>query len=278
MFNIGVVTDEISDDLGEAIEIAKSWELEHIELHKIWGKNICDVDEATLSKAIGMVRSSGLTVTSIDSLTLRCQLDNDEEYSQHIKHLLKSIEIAPLFNTNVVRLFSFQKEENVEEKWNQIFEKMELPIKIAEREGVILGFENASSMNIGTSDDLEKLFEHFDSPNLKLIWDPGNAYAAGEKTSFPDGYEKVKSKTIHVHLKDAILDEQGKNVWKPIGQGNVDYKGQLEALHKDSYKGVIALETHCTSASGSKVEGTKESLDGLMGIIRDIEESYLVVD
>jgi sugar phosphate isomerase/epimerase len=278
MFNIGVVTDEISDDLEEAIEIAKSWELGHIELHKIWGKNICDVDEATLSKAIGMVRSSGLTVTSIDSLTLRCQLDNDEEYSQHIEHLLKSIEIAPLFDTNVVRLFSFRKEENVEEKWDQIFEKMELPIKIAEREGVILGFENASSMNIGTSDDLEKLFEHFDSPNLKLIWDPGNAYAAGEKSPFPDGYEKVKGKIIHVHLKDAISDEQGKNVWKPIGQGDVDYRGQLEALHKDSYKGVIALETHCTSASGSKVEGTKESLDGLMGIIRDIEESYLVVD
>jgi sugar phosphate isomerase/epimerase len=278
MFNIGVVTDEISDDLEEAIEIAKSWELEHIELHKIWGKNICDVNEATLSKAIGMVRSSGLTVTSIDSLTLRCQLDNDEEYSQHIKHLLKSIAIAPLFDTNVVRLFSFRKEENVEEKWDQIFEKMELPIKIAEREGVILGFENASSMNIGTSDDLERLFERFDSPNLKLIWDPGNAYAAGEKLPFPDGYEKVKGKIIHVHLKDAILDEQGKNVWKPIGQGDVDYRGQLETLHKDSYKGVIALETHCTSASGSKVEGTKESLDGLMEIIRGIEESYLVVD
>ncbi len=278
MFNIGVVTDEISDDLEEAIEIAKSWELEHIELHKIWGKNICDVDEATLSKAISMVRSSGLTVNSIDSLTLRCQLDNDEEYSQHMKHLLKSIEIAPLFGTNVVRLFSFRKEEDVEEKWDRIFEKMELPIKISEREGVILGFENASSMNIGTSDDLERLFERFDSPNLKLIWDPGNAYAAGEKLPFPDGYEKVKGKIIHVHLKDAILDEQGKNVWKPIGQGDVDYRGQLEALHKDSYKGVIALETHCTSASGSKVEGTKESLDGLMGIIRDIEESYLVVD
>ncbi len=278
MFNIGVVTDEISDDLEEAIEIAKSWELEHIELHKIWGKNICDVDEATLSKAIRLVRSSGLTVTSIDSLTLRCRLDNDEEYSQHIKHLLKSIEIAPLFDTNVVRLFSFQKEGNVEEKWDQIFEKMELPIKIAEREGVILGFENASSMNIGTSDDLERLFERFDSSNLKLIWDPGNAYVAGEKLPFPDGYEKVKDRIIHVHLKDAILDEDGKNVWKPIGQGDVDYRGQLEALHKDSYKGVIALETHCTSASGSKVEGTKESLDGLMEIIRDIEESYLVVD
>ncbi|MBM3210763.1 sugar phosphate isomerase/epimerase, partial [Candidatus Poribacteria bacterium] len=39
MFKIGVVTDEISDDLQEAIDIAKSWGLEYIELHRVWGKN-----------------------------------------------------------------------------------------------------------------------------------------------------------------------------------------------------------------------------------------------
>jgi sugar phosphate isomerase/epimerase len=278
MFKIGVVTDEISDDLEEAIQIAKSWGLEHIELHRVWGENICDVNEAALSKAIRIVRASGLAVTSIDSLTLRCRLEDDEEYSQHIKHLLRSIEIAPLFDTDVVRLFSFWKEENVEEKWNQIFEKMELPIKIAEREGVILGFENVSSGNIGTSDDLVRLFDRFDSPNLKLIWDPGNAYAAGEEKPFPDGYEKIKGKITHIHVKDAALNEQGKNVWKPIGQGKVNYKGHLEALLKDNYQGIISLETHCISASGSKVEGTKESLDGLMEIMRGLEESYLVVD
>jgi len=278
MFKLGVVTDEISDDLEEAIEIAKSWGLEYIELHGVWGKNICDVDAATLSKTIRVVKESGLTVTNIDSLTLRCDLDNDEEYSQHIKHLLRSIEIAPLFDTNVVRLFSFWKEENVEGKWDQIFEKMELPIKIAEREGVILGFENVSSGNIGTSDDLERMFQHFDSPSLKLIWDPGNAYAAGEETPFPDGYEKIKNKVIHIHVKDAIFDEQGQRIWKPIGQGAVDYKGHLTALYLGGYHEVIALETHCTSASGSKIEGTKESLDGLVEIINGIQDTHLVVD
>jgi len=56
MFKIGVVTDEISSDLVEAIDIAKSWGLEYIELHSMWGKNICDIDEATLSKVISIVK------------------------------------------------------------------------------------------------------------------------------------------------------------------------------------------------------------------------------
>ena len=123
-----------------------------------------------------------------------------------------------------------------------------------------------------------RLFRRFDSPNLKLIWDPGNAYAAGEKTPFPDGYEKIKKKIIHIHVKDAVFNEQGERIWMPIGQGAVDYKGHLEALYLEGYHGVIALETHCTSASGSKIEGTKESLDGFMEIVRDIQETYLVVD
>lgn len=273
MFKIGVVTDEISVDLIEAIEIAKYWGLQYIELHNVWGKNICDVDSATLSKIISIVKKSGMIVTNIDSLTLRCSLSNDDEYSQHISHLLKSIEIAPLFNTNVVRLFSFWKEENVDDKWDQIFEKMELPIKIAEREGIILGFENVSSGNIGTSDDLMRMFHYFDSPNLKLIWDPGNAYASGEKAPYPNGYEKIKDKIIHIHVKDAITNEQGKNVWKPIGKGNVDYKGQLKALIRDNYQGVIALETHCVAENGSKIDGTKQSFDGLMNIIKVVENN-----
>jgi sugar phosphate isomerase/epimerase len=89
----------------------------------VWGQNICDVDDATLSKVINIVRKSGLTVTNIDALTLRCNLDDDDEYAEHIRHLQRSIEIAPLFDTDVVRLFSFWKEDNVdEEKWERIFE------------------------------------------------------------------------------------------------------------------------------------------------------------
>ncbi len=50
----------------------------------------------------------------------------------------------------------------------------------------------------------------------------------------------------------------------------MDYRGQIRALHEDKYDGVIALETHCTSANGSKIDGTKESLDGLMNIINSV--------
>ena len=273
MFKIGVVTDEISQDLVEAIEVAKSWGLKYIELHSMWGKNICQVDDATLSQVISIVKKSGMIVTNIDSLTLRCHLDDDEEYAEHIKHLMRSIEIAPLFNSNVVRLFSFWKEENIDdETWERIFAKMELPVKIAEREGIILGFENVSSGNIGTSADLVRLFDHFKSPHLKLIWDPGNAYAAGDPDPSPSGYQRIKEHIIHVHVKDVGFID-GKRVWLPVGTGQIDYQAHLRALQHDNYNGVIALETHFRLPGDNGIKSTKQSYEGLIEILHSIKQN-----
>jgi len=263
-FQLGVVTDEISADLQLALDTAKSWGIEHVELHSVWGTNICHLSDADLSRVLHIVRRSGVTVTNIDSLTLRCALDDDAEYAKHIAHLRRSIEIAPLFGTNVVRLFSFWKQPTLDAKtWERILEKMELPIRIAEREGVVLGFENVASGNIGTTSDLERLFAAFDSPALKLIWDPANAAAAGDNRSAAEGFRQFRDRIVHIHAKDVDF-VNGERRWLPIGSGRVDYVGLLKALLQDGYNGVIALETHYRPPSGSGIEATKTSLDGLL--------------
>ncbi|GIX07486.1 MAG: hypothetical protein KatS3mg115_1889 [Candidatus Poribacteria bacterium] len=243
-FRLGVLTDEISEDLEEAITIAKAWGLDEIELHNVWGKNVCDLSDAELSRAIRIVRKSGLPVTCIDSLTLRCDLDDDEAYSRHIAHLCRSIQIAPLFGARIVRLFSFWKLNHKDElTWERIWEKLELPIRIAEREGITLGFENVSSGNIGTSAELERLFTEFPSPALRLIWDPANAAAAGDPRPAVEGYERLKEHIVHVHVKDVAF-VNGQREWQPIGKGIVDYPPMFAAMLRDGYDGVVALETH----------------------------------
>lgn len=275
-YTLGVLTDEISDDLQEAIDLAKSWGIGEIELHSVWGTNICDLSDTDLSRALRIVRKSRVKVTCIDSLTLRCDLDNDEEYAAHIAHLKRSMEIAPLFDTNIVRLFSFWKLPNPDEAaWERIWTKLELPIRIAETEGIVLGFENVSSGNIGTSADLERLFAQFDSPALKLIWDPGNAAAAGDSRSALEGYERVKDRVVHIHVKDVAF-VNGQRQWLPIGQGIVDYVPFLKALECDNYTGTVALETHYRAPGGTGAEATAASLLGLREAIRRAESGDLL--
>jgi sugar phosphate isomerase/epimerase len=59
----------------------------------------------------------------------------------------------------------------------------------------------------------------------------------------------------------------GKKEWAPVGGGIIDWKGQMQAFHRDGYAGTMSLETHYLRADKNKMESTRESLDGLLKIV-----------
>ena len=92
-------------------------------------------------------------------------------------------------------------------------------------------------------------------PNLKVVWDPANAYVSGE-TPYPDGYRRLPPERIaHVHAKDCRLDGH-RPVWCALGEGGVDWKGQIGALGATVIRGWISLETHWTGPHGDKQEAS----------------------
>jgi len=71
-----------------------------------------------------------------------------------------------------------------------------------------------------------------------------------------------------MHIKDAATNpNNGKHTWMAVGGGNIDFKGQFAALHKDGYSGTMSLETHYRRPDGNKMESTRESLEGLLKVI-----------
>jgi len=104
--------------------------------------------------------------------------------------------------------------------------------------------------------------------NFVLNWDPGNAYDAGE-TPYPPGYDALdKSRIFHMHLKDGVPGQKGQVEWAPIGGGKIDFVGQFRALIKDGYKGTMSLETHYLNAAKDKEASSRESMEGLLKVIR----------
>jgi len=116
-----------------------------------------------------------------------------------------------------------------------------------------------------------RFIEQVGSPNLRLLWDPGNAYFVGE-TPYPTGYEHSKHLIAHVHVKDAVRDPKtGQPRWVPLGSGEVDLLGQLRALKADGYEGVITMENHFTPPNGSKEDGVRQSFAGLQRLMAEVE-------
>jgi len=109
---------------------------------------------------------------------------------------------------------------------------------------------------VATGAETARVLGSVPHPNLKMVWDPANAFVAGEEP-YPDGYRLIPVDRIaHVHAKDCVR-KNGGTAWAELGTGVVDWKGQIDALVRDGYRGWISLETHWGGPSGDKLEASR---------------------
>ena len=280
-FKLGIITDEISTNLDEAIDFIASYRLHFAELREIWGKNLMIAPQEDLDRAKKVLAAHNITVSDIASPIFKWNIPGEatkanekhdfalgrytEEDSD--KTLLKSFELARFFGTKKVRIFSYWRVPDPEKIYPQVRDRLAKAARLAEQNDIVLVLENEHECNVGTGKELGRILRDVNSPALRGVWDPGNAVMLGE-TPFPDGYEAVKGLFPHMHIKDARKNpETGKITWAPVGGGFIDFKGQFAALHQDHYSGTMSLETHYRRPDGNKAESTRESLEGLLKIV-----------
>jgi sugar phosphate isomerase/epimerase len=59
---LSIITDEIADDLQTALQVAREFGIERVELRTLWGVNIAQADEATLRRAKSLLQDHGMGV------------------------------------------------------------------------------------------------------------------------------------------------------------------------------------------------------------------------
>ena len=76
-------------------------------------------------------------------------------------------------------------------------------------------------------------------PNLSVIWDIGNAFAAGEDPA--EGFELLKDRLAYVQVKDGIRNQSS---WQlcPLGQGQVPLNRAFQLLLSCGYQGALSVE------------------------------------
>lgn len=285
MFNLAIFADDIDQDLNHALDVAEELGVQWIEIRSAWGKNLIDHDFDTARQVRDAIRARGMRVRCVAAPLLKSNFRGQGRQSHELFHaqprdtLEQQLELVPraarlarLFDTNLVRCFSFWKVNNDPLAiWPDLIHEFQPILRAAEREGIVLAMENDFECNIGTGALAAQFIAHINSPRLRLLWDPGNAYFAGESAPYPFGYERAKDLIVHVHIKDAVFDRTtGAYRWVPVGTGQVDLLGQLRALKRDGYAGVVTLENHYTPSNGTKEEGVRESFAGLKRLIEQI--------
>ncbi|MBC7327566.1 sugar phosphate isomerase/epimerase [bacterium] len=235
----------------------KEFGVQYAELRSVWGRNILDMGMDELQRVKNVLQDNGLKVSCIASPLFKCHLFQEDKplgdlhlakersLDEQWEILHRSLQLAHFFNAPIVRTFSFWRiQEPTVEIFQRIAPYLKRAAEEAEKEGLILALENEHSCFAGSGEETATLLSLIDSPYLKVIWDPGNAFFAGE-VPYPDGYEKVKDYIVHIHIKDARLNKQtNQPEWALIGEGEIDFPAQFQRLKEEGYDGVVSLETH----------------------------------
>ncbi len=258
-----------------------SYHLQWCELRELWGKNIMNLSQVELDRAKKLIDENNFHVSDIASPIFKWNLPqmpaNKNEKrdtfaasfveSDAGRLLEQSFHLAHFFGTRQVRIFSYWRVPEPEKAYPPVRDRLAQAAQLAAKNDIVLVLENEHTCNVGTGRELGHLLRDINSPALRGNWDPGNA-AMLDEVPYPHGYEAVRGRFSHMHLKDVRRNAvTGRKEWAPIGGGTIDWKGQIEALRKDHYDGTMSLETHYLRADRDKVESTRESLEGLLQIL-----------
>jgi len=270
LFPLAAITDEFSQDLETAVRTMAEIGMTGAELRMLFGKNIIDLSNLELDRASEIVARHGLEIVSIASPLLKCVLPNSPEVDARFQQDVfaathtfedqprlagRALEIAERTGARIVRVFSYWRAVQPDACFERVARVLEHLAAQAALHGRTIGIENEHACNIATGAETARLLEAAAHPNLKVVWDPANAYVSGE-TPFPDGYRRLPvERIVHVHAKDCRV-EGHRPIWCALGEGAIDWKGQIRALADDGYQGWISLETHWQGPRGDKHEAS----------------------
>ncbi len=202
------------------------------------------------------VRASGLSA--------HCPLMRPEI---SVPYLQKAIRFAAVIGASVVNT-----DEGIRPAWvtpEEAFPVMKYTLKAvlrtAERYGVAVGIEPHQTIS-ARLEGLLKIATLVDSPFLKINYDTGNAYLAGEDPYA--GLKAVTARLVHVHAKDIALKqseaERGAVTGTPVGcacgDGVLDWARIVAILRDSGFNGVLSVECGTTEQAKRSLAHLSEVL------------------
>ena len=278
---ISAITDEIGKSTDEAIAFAHKYGLSFIEIRNLPGKGeYFKLPEPEIKAEALRFQQEGLKVSFVntslmkftwpgmEAARLRHETPEAKErrlasektrWDNRIEDLKKAIRCAHIMGCDKVRVFAGTRVADVNAVYSKIAEVIGGEMAaVCEKEKVYLVLENEGSQNVASSQEIVDILKKMPSKWVGFNWDPHNA---PKEVAYPDAYHLLpKKRMLNVQIK-------GKNVM-PASAEKQDWKGIMQALERDGYKGKLGLETHIFD--GTLIAAAHVSMEEIMRIVREL--------
>ena len=262
---ISLVTDEVSADLETAIELGLEWGVDAFELRGIGDRRVPHFSDYQKQRVLELREAYSIQIAAISPGLFKIpypakkrqqfslQVIDATYYDRwqaarrlldyHTQELLPaSIEYAQQVGARQIIAFSFERgNQPAGLPPDEILEIFQMAAKQVAQAGLQLSIEVENNFWADTGARTAAIIGAVAEAGLGVNWDPGNAFEAGD-VPFPNGYQAIRKYVQHVHFKDAVRRPDG-SVDYAI-QGDIDWAGQIQALHEDDYQGFISVEPH----------------------------------
>ncbi|MCY2930888.1 MAG: sugar phosphate isomerase/epimerase [Planctomycetota bacterium] len=271
MITISAFADEIGPDLGVQMDTCQGLGVRCIDVRGIDGVNVSKMTLAQAREYRRRMDGRGFSVPCVGSPIGKIRLSDD--FPTHLELLKHVIELAGIFGTKSIRVFSFYaaEGENILEHRGEVLGRMAAMVKTAQAADVVLYHENEKGIYGAKPAAVLDLFEQLGGEHFKGVFDPSNYVEEGIRPydeGWTNGLDRV---TAWFHVKDS----RGGRQCVPAGEGDAQFREIFAELKRRNWSGVMTLEPHL-SASGQFAGFTGPGLfgkavDALRGLMQEAE-------
>ena len=259
--DLAFVTDELSRDPRQAIEMALEWGIQKFELRNIHSARFPRVGLGVLDNLIALREEFSIEYTAVSPGFFKCRLDDQEALDYAFGDGLElCMDFMESCETSILICFGFEMDPPGDDQ--AVARLQDLGDRLADR-SLSAAVENETHCKFNTPGRIAHLLRQVGRPNVGANWDLGNL-KQGAQTGFPQGYEIVKPFIFNVHVKDVAPAADGTMEWKPIGSGICDWQGQVDAIVRDQVVDHLTIESHCGPPESVGLANVK-ALRGYLG-------------
>lgn len=261
---IGVVTDEVSRDVQEALHISATWGLTRFELREGSQQRFPYFPAADV-RAVEAARSNGARITAVSPGIFKGSPENEAQVRHEIENILpRTLELATRFEAPLLIVFGFERydREPARNRTRAMF-AFERAAEAAVEAGMTVAIENEPNFWIDRPQEAAALLDELGHPSLKLNWDPANLHWGGQLPRYDD-FAVIQPHVANLHIKD-YYSGRPEAPWVPIGQGETPWANILPWIVQETDLAHVTLETHCEPLR----ESSEQSLEALYRLLED---------
>jgi 3-dehydroshikimate dehydratase len=244
MFILSAFADEISPDPQRQLDVLDACGVKHIEFRSILGTNVLALSDLQVQEFKALLDARGFRLSAIGSPIGKIRID--EPFEPHLAKFRRAVELAKLFDTPNIRVFSYYPPQDGADwrVWrDEVLARLTKTCEVAEDAGVRLVHENEHRI-YGDSPDrvvdiMETVGKDYFPQTLGAVYDAANYVFCGYDPW--EGWQRTKQWTVHFHIKDWIA---GAAHGALAGEGQGRIPESIADAVRMNYDGFATLEPH----------------------------------